>query len=105
MVLLRKQQFTVMVWLMSVLGLPLVVFLGSLLANAVTPDASCLPYDGSSGVYMALLAGVPFATIVTVMSACNCLREGKGFNLWMAGVSVLYMALAVFILFQTNACA
>ena len=105
MVLLRKQQFTALVWAMSVIGLPVLVYLGSLLANATNlPDAGCLPYDGRSGVFLALMAGVPFATVVTVMSACNCLREGKGFNLWMAGVSVLYLALAVFILYQTNAC-
>ena len=106
MVMLRRHQFTAVVWALSVIGLPLLVYLGSHLANlASLPHAGCLPYDGRSGFTLGLFYGVTFATVVTVLSACDCVREGKGFNLWAGVVSVLYLGLAVFILYQTNACA
>ena len=102
----NQSRFIALVWLLSVVGMPVIVYLAIMASNAagLPLEAGCQLFDLNSGIFLSILAGVPFATIITILSAFPILRNNIAFKVWTIISGLLLIAVVMLIIYQSGWC-
>lgn len=106
-VIMDNSRFITTIWALCLLVFPALVFVGALIANTtgLPFDSGCPPYDAKSGLFISILAGVPLAIILTILSSAPlALRNPTGRKIWAVLIGVIIIAAAVTVLYQLDAC-